>query len=281
MLQIQDLVYSHPDKELLLEGINLNISTGAKIALVGNNGAGKSTLLQLIAGILKPTSGLVHRVSPLWYVPQHFGQYNAYSVAEGLEVASKLTALHAIVSGDVSEEAFEALADDWTIEERCAEALSRWGLRGVALSSELSQLSGGQKTRLFLAGIDIHRPQLVLLDEPTNHMDEAGRKQLYHYVQTTGATLIVVSHDRSLLNLMPAVYELDRKGISVYGGNYDFYAAKKAAEANSLNQEVSAKQATLRKAQETARETIAQGQNSDTRRPRKRVMAGVTTFRLN
>jgi ATPase subunit of ABC transporter with duplicated ATPase domains len=281
VLQIQDLVYSHPNKEFLFEGINLNISSGAKVALIGNNGTGKSTLLQLTAGVLRPASGVIHAASPVWYVPQHFGQYNGLTVAIALGVADKLVALHAILGGDASERVFDMLADDWGIEERCTEALSPWGLQGIDLFAPLSQLSGGQKTRLFLAGIDIHQPELLLLDEPTNHMDAAGRARLYQYVQTATATVIVVSHDRSLLNLLPEVYELSRNGITAYGGNYDFYAAQKAVEAAALSQELSARETALRKAKETARETMERQQKLDARGRKKQDKAGVATIMLN
>lgn len=281
VLQIQNLVYSHPNKDLLFEDINLSIDTGAKVALIGNNGSGKSTLLQLIAGMRTPKSGTVHTVGPVWYVPQHFGQYNQRTVAEALGVAGKLRALHALLEGDVSGAVFDMLADDWSVEERCAEAMSRWRLLDIDMSCPLGKLSGGQKTRLFLAGIDIYQPQLILLDEPTNHMDSQGRQQLYEYLQSTNVTLIVVSHDRNLLNLMPAVYELSKKGITAYGGNYDFYSAQKAVQAAALSQELSAKESALRKAKETARETMERQQKLDARGRRKQDKAGVATIMIN
>jgi ATPase subunit of ABC transporter with duplicated ATPase domains len=281
VLEIQDLVYFHPNKDLLFEGINLSIGNGDKVALVGNNGSGKSTLLQLIAGILKPSSGAIRIGSRPWYVPQHFGQYNAHTVAQALNVADRLAALHAILQGEISEDAYGTLADDWSVEERCARALSRWGLQSIDMSQSLASLSGGQKTRLFLAGIEVHEPQLVLLDEPTNHMDAAGRAMLYDYVQSTNATLVVVSHDRSLLNLLPMTYQLSRRGIVAYGGNYDAYAAQKATEAAALAQELGTMESSLRKARERARESAERQQKLDARGRKKQEKAGVATIMLN
>ena len=104
---------------------------------------------------------------------------------------------------------------DWTIDERWTEALAHWQLNNIMLEQKMSTLSGGQKTRVFLAGIAIHQPRIVLLDEPSNHLDTAGRQLLYDYIQTTRQTLLVVSHDRTLLNFLQTICELDKYGITV------------------------------------------------------------------
>jgi hypothetical protein len=86
--------------------------------LVGNNGCGKSTLLQIIAGQLSPSSGVIVRLDDLYYIPQHFGQYDSLTIAQALQIERKQQALHAILSGDASNENFVILDDDWNIEER-------------------------------------------------------------------------------------------------------------------------------------------------------------------
>ena len=98
-------------------------------------------------------------------------------------------------------------------------------MNGISLLRPLEGLSGGEKTRLFLAGMELKEPDTLLLDEPTNHLDTAGRKRLYDFVHRTSATVLVISHDRTLLNLLPAICELSRNGLACYGGNYDFYTA--------------------------------------------------------
>src|SRR5690606_36746222 len=108
-----------------------------------------------------------------YYIPQLFGQFNHLSVGAALGVDLKLAALKRILAGDTDEIQFEVLNDDWTIEERCQEALAYWELSGIDLDWPMSQLSGGQKTKVFLAGIMIHQPAFVLLDEPSNHLDAA------------------------------------------------------------------------------------------------------------
>ena len=105
-ISIQQISYIHPDKEVLFSDLNFAISKGQKLGLVGNNGCGKSTLLQIIAGQLSPSSGVIVRLDDLYYIPQHFGQYDDRTIAQALRIDGKLKALHAILNGDVSEKHF-------------------------------------------------------------------------------------------------------------------------------------------------------------------------------
>jgi ATPase subunit of ABC transporter with duplicated ATPase domains len=225
MLTLQNACYLHANKDMLFSNIDLSINKHDKIALIGNNGSGKSTLLKMLAGLLPISGGQIKTQTAPYYVPQVFGQFNDLTVARALRIDGKLEALRAILDGCVTEANLTLLNDDWTIEERCAEALAHWQLEDVTLHKKMGTLSGGQKTKAFLAGIIIHQPELVLLDEPSNHLDIQSRAILYNYIQTTTNTLVVVSHDRTLLNLLERVCELDKRGITLYGGNYDFYTA--------------------------------------------------------
>jgi ATPase subunit of ABC transporter with duplicated ATPase domains len=165
MLILQNLSYTHPNKDLLFRDVNLSLNQHEKAALIGNNGVGKSTLLKIIAGELQPSNGIINQDAAPYYVPQIFGQFNHVTIAAALQIEGKLTALKAILDGDATEAAFIMLNDDWTIEERCKEALDYWQISGLNLSQKMESLSGGQKTKVFLAGISIHQPRLVLLDE--------------------------------------------------------------------------------------------------------------------
>ena len=281
MLILQNIGYTHPNGDSLLDNISLSINRQDKVALVGNNGVGKSTLLHIMSGNLLPNTGTVKADASPYYVPQIFGQFNEYTVAQALRIEGKLQALKEILSGNVSEENMNVLDDDWGIEERCNEALALWGLNGISLSQHMSTLSGGQKTKVFLSGITIHQPQTVLLDEPSNHLDAASREILYHYIRTTNNTLVIVSHDRTLLNLLNNICELTSKGITQYGGNYDFYLEQKAIEANALNEDLKSKEKALRKAREVERQTIERSQKLDARGKKKQEKAGLPTIAMN
>ena len=280
-ISIQQISYIHPDKEVLFSDLNFAISKGQKLGLVGNNGCGKSTLLQIIAGQLSPSSGVIVRPDDLYYIPQHFGQYDSLTIAQALQIERKQQALHAILSGDASNENFVILDDDWNIEERSIAALDLWGLGQFTLSYPMNLLSGGEKTRVFLAGMDIHHPSVILMDEPTNHLDSSGRQRLYDWVEKYRSTLLVVSHDRTLLNLLPDICELEKHQINYYGGNYEFYKEQKTLMQEALQQRIEEKEKALRIARKVARETAERRDKQNVRGEKSNIKKGVPRIVLN
>ena len=280
-ISIQQISYIHPDKEVLFSDLNFAISKGQKLGLVGNNGCGKSTLLQIIAGQLSPSSGVIVRPDDLYYIPQHFGQYDSLTIAQALQIERKQQALHAILAGDVSNENFTILNDDWNIEERSIAALDLWGLGQFTLSYPKNLLSGGEKTRVFLTGMDIHHPSVVLMDEPTNHLDSSGRQRLYDWVEKYRSTLLVVSHDRTLLNLLPEICELKKHQINYYGGNYEFYKEQKTLMQEALQQRIEEKEKALRIARKVARETAERRDKQNVRGEKSNIKKGVPRIVLN
>lgn len=266
---VEQVMYSHADKELLFQNISFRVPNGGKVALIGNNGSGKSTLLRIIAGDLQPASGKIIVSEKPYHIPQHMGQIGAWTVVEALRVDRKIEALHAILGGTVDVESFTILGDDWDIEERIRSALEYWGLPDVRLDQKLSSLSGGEKTKVFLAGIQVHSPGIILLDEPTNHLDRASREKLYDLICRGSATVLVVSHDRVLLNLLSTMLELERKRIVLYGGNYDFYKAQKEIHLDALREQVEEKQKELRLAKKMAKEVAERQQKREVREKSK------------
>ena len=280
-ISIQQISYIHPDKEVLFSDLNFAISKGQKLGLVSNNGCGKSTLLQIIAGQLSPSSGVIVRLDDLYYIPQHFGQYDSLTIAQALQIERKQQALHAILSGDASNENFVILDDDWNIEERSIAALDLWGLGQFTLSYPMNLLSGGEKTRVFLAGMDIHHPSVILMDEPTNHLDSSGRQRLYDWVEKYRSTLLVVSHDRTLLNLLPEICELEKHQINYYGGNYEFYKEQKTLMQEALQQRIEEKEKALGIARKVARETAERRDKQNVRGEKSNIRKGVPRIVLN
>ncbi|WP_342749947.1 ribosomal protection-like ABC-F family protein [Pontibacter mucosus] len=281
MLTLQNISYTHSNKDLLFSNISLTLNRHQKAALIGHNGVGKSTLLKIIAGKAKPSGGQVIAEATPYYVPQLFGQFDQLSVAQALQIEEKLTALEDILKGYVTEENLTLLNDDWTIEERCQAALRYWKLEEVALTQPMATLSGGQKTKVYLAGIAIHQPELVLLDEPSNHLDFAARKLLYDFILSSSCALLIVSHDRTLLNLLDTVYEMSKRGITTYGGNYDFYQEQKQLQSNALQEDVKSKEKALRKAREMEREALERQQKLDSRGKKKQEKAGMPKIMMN
>jgi ATPase subunit of ABC transporter with duplicated ATPase domains len=281
MIILQNISYIHANKDLLFDNINLTVNHHDKIALIGKNGVGKSTLLKIISGDLQAADGQVHIDLQRYDVPQIYGQYNHLTIAQALRIEDKINALETILGGNATEEMFNLLDNDWAIEERCREALDYWKLGNLGLNEKMQNLSGGQKTKVFLAGISIHQPDLVLLDEPSNHLDTEARALLYDFIQSTPSTLIIVSHDRKLLNLLDKVCELGPHGIKVYGGNYDFYVEQKSIENNALNQDLKSKGKALKKAKEKEHETMERQQKLDARGKKKQEQSGLPTISMN
>ncbi|MFC7348364.1 ABC-F family ATP-binding cassette domain-containing protein [Chryseobacterium zhengzhouense] len=281
MFFLHHISFGFPTGNLLFNSINLTIPSHSKSALVGSNGMGKSTLLKIMANQIEPSEGKVSIQGDWFYVPQMFGNFNDRTVAECLKIDKKLEALQKITRGEVDEIYFETLNDDWDIEERCQNALQYWKLENLDLNQKLKSLSGGQKTKVFLAGIQINQPEIILLDEPTNHLDWEGRNLLYDFIEKTSSTVVIVSHDRTLLNLVDTIFELSNQGISTYGGNYDFYAEQKEIENEALQNDIHSKERALKKAKEKERETLERKQKLDVRGKGKQEKSGVARIMMN
>ncbi|MFH9424094.1 ribosomal protection-like ABC-F family protein [Streptomyces sp. NPDC017529] len=253
-----NLSFSWPDDTPVFQDLSFTVGPG-RTGLVAPNGSGKSTLLKLVAGELRPAGGSVSVSGVLGYLPQSLPLAAGLTVAEVLGVAEVIRALDAVESGDVSEEHFATIGDDWDIEERTRAQLDRLGLTELSLDRGLSTLSGGQVVSLGLAAQLLKRPDVLLLDEPTNNLDLDARHKLYGVLEDWHGCLLLVSHDRALLDRMDRIAELDRGALRLYGGNFTAYeeavqAEQEAAEKNVRNaeQELKREKRELQQARERA-----------------------------
>jgi ATPase subunit of ABC transporter with duplicated ATPase domains len=233
--------FAWPDDTPVFHDLSFAVAPG-RTGLVAPNGSGKSTLLKLIAGELRPATGSVSVTGPLGYLPQTLPLTSDLTVAEVLGVAAVLRALDAVESGDVDEEHFRTIGDDWDIEERTRAQLDRLGLADLSWDRGLGTLSGGQVVSLGLAAQLLRRPDVLLLDEPTNNLDLRARHQLHDVLSDFSGCLLLVSHDRALLDRMDRVAELGRDELRLYGGNFTDYeqavrAEQEVAEKNVRNAE--------------------------------------------
>lgn len=253
-----NLSFSWSDDTPVFTGLSCTVGEGRN-GLVAPNGAGKSTLLKLVAGEYKPAGGSVTVAGVIGYLPQHLPLTGDLTVAEVLGIDAVINALNAIESGDVAEENFAVIGDDWDIEDRTVAQLDRLGLGDVSLSRRLDTLSGGQVISLGLAAQLLKQPDVLLLDEPTNNLDREARHKLYDVLDGWTGCLLLVSHDRALLDRMDRILELDRGELRSYGGNFTAYeeavrAARDVAERNirSAEQEVKREKRELQQARERA-----------------------------
>lgn len=244
-ITLHELSFAWPDGTPAIERVSGSFSTG-RTGLVGDNGAGKSTLLRLIAGELRPSSGRVDVSGEVGYLPQNLTLRADAPVAELLGIHRTLAALRAIESGDVDQAHFDAVGDDWDIESRAAESLDAIGLGGTALDRRVAELSGGEAMLVAITGLRLRGTPITLLDEPTNNLDRSTRAQLGQFVDAWAGTLVVVSHDRELLERMDHTAELFAGGLETFGGPYSEWEQHREQEAAAAAQAARAAQQALK-----------------------------------
>jgi len=241
-----DLRFSWPDGSTVFSGLSLSIGSG-RTGLIGVNGSGKSTLLRLIAGELRPAAGTVRAVGEVGYLPQTITLGARRTVAQLLGIAAARDALHAIEAGQADADAFAAVGDDWDVEERSRAWLDRLGLTGLGLDDPVARLSGGETIGVALTALFLRRPDIVLLDEPTNNLDLAARERLYDAVAAWTGVMVIVSHDRELLARVDQIADLSGGSVRLYGGNLAAYEEMLAAEQEAAQRAVAAAGAEVRR----------------------------------
>lgn len=233
-LTLSDVGFSWPDGRELFDALNAVVPS-ERTGLVGPNGSGKSTLLRLIVGETRPERGSITVAGTLGYLPQDITLGTDVPVSRLLGIEETRKVLHRIESGSGVPEDFETVQDDWDIEERALSLLHRLGLDSIVagvrdFDRTVGALSGGETVLLGLTAQLLRNPTVLLLDEPTNNLDESARRRLYAVIQQFSGTVVVVSHDRALLDRMDCIAELRAGELRLFGGNYTDYEAIVAAE---------------------------------------------------
>jgi ATPase subunit of ABC transporter with duplicated ATPase domains len=255
-----ELSFAWPDGDRVLSGLDVAFGAG-RTGLIGANGSGKSTLLRLIAGELRPTAGTVRVAGPVGYLAQTVALHADRTVADLLGVAARRRALRAVEAGDPS--AIADVGDAWDIEERAAAALARFGLP-TDLDRRADTLSGGEAVLTGLAGLLVRRLPVTLLDEPTNNLDRSARELLYAAVEQWSGVLLVVSHDRELLERVDTTAELRAGAVRLFGGPLSAYEAQLAVEQDTAQRLVRVAEADVRR----ERRELAESQTKIARRVR-------------
>ena len=204
--------YENSDR-IIFKDLEMSINSGDKLAFVGYNGMGKTTLLKLLISKLKPQSGRVvlgHHIVP-GYLAQEFADL-------------------LVMENTVYDTVKAAAAPDFP-QNNIPAVLGSFGFPGDAAYKPCSVLSGGEKIRLCFARIFVNPPNLLILDEPTTHLDIAGREILQEVLQNYKGTLCLVSHDIEFVrNVATTIIAMKEYGVKKYFGNYDYFLEKTAAE---------------------------------------------------
>lgn len=248
-----------PDGHTLFD--NLNLAFGReRTGVVGRNGVGKTTLLRLVGGLDQPAEGVVTRAGTVGWLAQAYQPGPGETAADTLGAAPALAVLARILAGEGSaEDLGEA---DWTLEDRLQSALADAGLAGLPLDRPSRSLSGGEQTRLRLAGLMLAAPDLIVLDEPTNHLDAEARALVAGLIGRWPGGVLTVSHDRALLRRMDRIVELSGLGARVHGGGWDLYVERREAERAAADRDLATAQ---REVARVSREAQAAHEKKDRR----------------
>lgn len=266
-----DNVSKQAGHQILFIEASAALNKGEKIGLVGPNGAGKTTLFRMIAGEELPDEGQVStdRGITIGYFNQDVGEMAGRSaVAEVMDGAGPVSAVAAelreletamadpdkadqmdeIIAryGEV-QHAFEEL-DGYALDGRAREALSGLGFSQEMMDGDVGKLSGGWKMRVALARILLMRPDVMLLDEPSNHLDLESLIWLEKFLHDYEGTLLMTSHDREFINrVISKVVEIDSGSLTTYAGNYEFYEQQRALSEKQQQAQFERQQAMLAK----------------------------------
>ena len=242
---LHDLTFAWPDGSPAIDHVSGAFDRG-RTGLVGLNGVGKSTLLRIVAGDIAPTGGVVTSNGVVDYLPQNLTLRPHSSVADLLGVRRILDAIRAIERGTIEQDLFDLVGDDWDVEARSIAALASAGVDVADLDRRADTLSGGETMLTALVGVSLRRADIALLDEPTNNLDTDARERAYELVNGWRGTLIVVSHDVGLLELMDSTAELRAGSLSVYGGPYSVYREHIEAEQEAAERALRSAEQTLK-----------------------------------
>jgi ATPase subunit of ABC transporter with duplicated ATPase domains len=266
-----DNVSKQAGHQILFIEASAALNKGEKIGLVGPNGAGKTTLFRMIAGQELPDEGQVStdRGITIGYFSQDVGEMSGRSaVAEVMdgagpvsEVAAELRELEAAMADpDRADEMEEIIArygevqhrfeelDGYALDGRAREALAGLGFSQEMMDGDVGALSGGWKMRVALARILLMRPDVMLLDEPSNHLDLESLIWLEKFLAGYEGALLMTSHDREFINrVISKVVEIDSGSLTTYSGNYEFYEQQRALNEKQQQAQFERQQAMLAK----------------------------------
>jgi ATPase subunit of ABC transporter with duplicated ATPase domains len=243
---INNISWAAPDGTTIFE--NLSACFNSEItALVGNNGLGKSTIARIICGEIAPASGSILKEGCVRYLPQNQAVFNGKPIYAVLGYGKKYPAFKRIIDGSGDESTFADLNNDWLVTEKIFKSLEKAGIGHIDPERSFDFLSGGEKVKTLIASLYAEDYDFVILDEPTNHLDSEGRNLIFNFVRNFGKGIIIISHDRELLQLADKTIELSNIGLTAYGGNYEFYREQREVEANAAEAEFKNAAANLKK----------------------------------
>jgi ATPase subunit of ABC transporter with duplicated ATPase domains len=279
-LTLEGVSYQLPDGSILFSDLHEQFD-GRPTGLVGRNGIGKSVLARILAAELLPSSGRCIGSGSIYYLPQQISIHPEQTVASLAGVQNIIDALERIERGGSAAADFEIVGERWDIRQQLQQQLTLHQLAHLQSCTPAAQLSGGEAMRVALLGAFLSQADFLILDEPTNHLDNKNRDALQQQLQRWKNGLLVVSHDRALLETMQRIVELSTLGLRSYGGGYSFYAQTKQEERTNavalLEQrkaEYKREQRLLRKQREKVEQRQARGKKQAAETNQAKILLG-------
>ncbi|SFK04938.1 ATP-binding cassette, subfamily F, member 3 [Marinilactibacillus piezotolerans] len=298
LLQTQKIA-RHFGAEALFDDVTLEIKDNARVGLVGRNGAGKSTLLHIISGQEEPDAGRVNKKKDitLGFLDQHTGLESNKTIWEEMlaifepviQIEKEMREIeYQMSSPDLlsDKEYYQELLKKYDSLQESFKQLNGYGyeseIRSVLhgfrfyesdFSTPVSQLSGGQKTRLALARLLLEKKDLLILDEPTNHLDIETLSWLEKYLQNYTGALLIVSHDRYFLDkVINEVYEVSNKKVQHFTGNYSNYLKLKAELIQKMWKEYEKQQKEIEKTEDFINRNLVRASTTKRAQSRRKML---------
>lgn len=264
LLQLDQVSITLPDGRVLFDALSHNFTMKAT-GIVGANGAGKSLLGRILTGEQLPTSGVLRAEGRVYAVAQSMEPERYPTIAALAGVEHILAALRRIAQGSIDEHDHALAVDQWDCATRLEAQLQQIGLGHLSADARTDGLSGGERQRVALLGAWLSKADWLVLDEPSNHLDVDEQYKLAQQIMRWPNGLVLISHDRGLLQHVNEIVELSALGLTAYGGNYSQYAAAREQEQQSLQ---SALQGERAQARRDERERVVQMERQQRRNAR-------------
>ncbi|MBQ3588092.1 MAG: ABC-F family ATP-binding cassette domain-containing protein, partial [Oscillospiraceae bacterium] len=292
MLNVQNVTHGYGERQIL-DNASFRMKKGEHIGLVGANGEGKTTFLNIITGVIPADEGTVTwaKRATVGYLDQHAVLKEGMTIRDVLRTAfEKMYTMEADMldmynrMADCTDEEMAQLMEDvgeiqdildhsgfYTIDSRIEEFANGLGLGEIGLDRDVSQLSGGQRTKVLLTKLLLENPTILILDEPTNYLDENHIRWLTTFLQNYENAFMLVSHDVPFLNAVTnVIYHVENAVLTRYKGNYDDFISMYELKKRQLEQAYEKQQKEIEKLEDFVARNKARAATSTLARSRQR-----------